>query len=147
MPARWWASVSRRNPGSKIEIRLGDALETVRGPEREQPTGLFFYRQDAASIVDAVQQFEADYERFEPKACRANAERFSARRFAAEFEAYAEKCWNTFESKAPDERALANPGDSLVPDYPEYVPLRSGIPGVDDQGDPFIEHERFHASG
>jgi glycosyltransferase involved in cell wall biosynthesis len=130
-----------------IAFGKGGALETVRGPEREHPTGLFFYRQDAASIVDAVQQFEADYERFEPKACRANAERFSARRFAAEFEAYAEKCWNTFESKAPDERALANSGDSLVPDYPEYVPLRSGIPGVDDQGDPFIEHERFHASG
>ena len=130
-----------------IAFGKGGALETVRGPESPQPTGLFFPSQEVASIVEAVQRFEADRDRFEPKACRANAERFSAERFASEFSLYAERCWNEFKSRTRGEHGLASPGDSLAPDYAGYVPLRSGIPGVDDETALYDEQERFRASG
>lgn len=130
-----------------IAFGKGGALETVRGPAHARPTGLFFPRQDVASIVEAVERFEAEQDRFEPSACRENAERFSTARFAAEFGVYAERCWSEFKSKTQGEHGLVSSADSRVSEYPGYVPLRSGIPGVDDEAGLYEEHERLHASG
>lgn len=44
-------------------------------------TGLLFAEQSAASIADAVRVFLTEEARFDPAACRANAERFSIARF------------------------------------------------------------------
>ena len=64
-----------------IAFGRGGALETVIGPDREQPTGLFFTAQTEEAIIDAVARFEAAADRFKPENCRANAKRFSRENF------------------------------------------------------------------
>jgi hypothetical protein len=63
----------------------GGALDTVRGPDLERPTGIFFGRQDARAIQEVVDTFERTADLFLPEACRSNATRFSAARFREEF--------------------------------------------------------------
>lgn len=60
-----------------IAFGRGGALETVV----DGSTGLFFSEQTVESIREAVDRFERTA--FDPAACRANAERFSAPRFRA----------------------------------------------------------------
>ena len=62
-----------------IAYGKGGALETVRDGAR--PTGLFFEEQDAEAIIAAVDAFEREPGRIRAEDCRANAQRFSARRF------------------------------------------------------------------
>jgi glycosyltransferase involved in cell wall biosynthesis len=65
-----------------IAYGRGGALETVRGlVNSANPTGMFFNRQTADSIVEAVDLFEQMAHRITPQACRANALRFSEERF------------------------------------------------------------------
>lgn len=72
-----------------IAYGKGGALETiVELGAAEPPTGLFFERQDAQSIVDAVQLFERNRELIEPRHCRANALRFSNERFCDQFSSF-----------------------------------------------------------
>lgn len=75
-----------------IAYGRGGALETIRGLDHEQPTGVFFHEQSATAIREAVAAFEASAPNISPAACRANAERFSAERFRAEFKAFVERC-------------------------------------------------------
>jgi len=49
--------------------------------EGEKPTGLFFYKQDAESLIDAINEFEKREDEFNPLNARRNAERFSESRF------------------------------------------------------------------
>lgn len=75
-----------------IAFGKGGALETVQGLDSKHPTGLFFAEQTVESIVATVRRFRAEEARFDPLACRANAERFSTERFLTEmtrFVAYA----------------------------------------------------------
>ncbi|MDB5874104.1 MAG: glycosyltransferase family 4 protein [Ramlibacter sp.] len=77
-----------------IAYGAGGSLETVRGLGRsERPTGLFFPEQTAASIVQAVEAFEAAGPVFDPAACREWAEGFSEERFSREFSECAERGW------------------------------------------------------
>jgi len=69
-----------------IAFGKGGAAETIRGLGNEKPTGVFFDRQDVASIVDAVGRFEQIT--IKPRDCRENAMRFSEERFRREFSAY-----------------------------------------------------------
>jgi glycosyltransferase involved in cell wall biosynthesis len=71
-----------------IAFGCGGVMETIRGPDADVPTGLFFAEQTAASIRAAVTEFETSADRFSPTACRRNAERFSALRFREAFRAY-----------------------------------------------------------
>jgi glycosyltransferase involved in cell wall biosynthesis len=65
-----------------IAYGRGGALETVRGlVNSPNPTGMFFNRQTADSIAEAVDLFEQMAHRITPQACRANALRFSEERF------------------------------------------------------------------
>ncbi|GEO42567.1 glycosyltransferase involved in cell wall biosynthesis [Skermanella aerolata] len=65
-----------------IAYGRGGALETVRGlVNSPNPTGMFFSRQTADSIAEAVDLFEQMAHRITPQACRANALRFSEERF------------------------------------------------------------------
>jgi glycosyltransferase involved in cell wall biosynthesis len=64
-----------------IAYGRGGALETIE----QDITGLFFYKQDVASLVDAVNRFLAIEDKFDPELIRANAKRFPRERFEYEF--------------------------------------------------------------
>jgi glycosyltransferase involved in cell wall biosynthesis len=66
-----------------IAFGRGGALETVKGLDAEQPTGVFFQEQSTSAIIDAVNAFEQNAARFSSQACRDNAERFSIEQFRA----------------------------------------------------------------
>ena len=82
-----------------IALGKGGALETVKGLDDDEPTGVFFARQEVGDLVEAVKRFEAEEARFLPEHCRRNALRFSAERFRAEFSRYVED--RVGEFKAP----------------------------------------------
>lgn len=75
-----------------IAYSHGGALETVRDIDMESPTGLFFHEQSVEAISAAIARFEQISSVITPENCRRNAERFSAARFRAEFQAYVESC-------------------------------------------------------
>ena len=64
-----------------IALGRGGALETVRGEAGSDRTGFFFLDDSAASIAQAVREFEALTVAPNAPSCRANAERFAATRF------------------------------------------------------------------
>jgi glycosyltransferase involved in cell wall biosynthesis len=59
----------------------GGALETVRGPDQPQPTGLFFEQQTPDAIAAAVERFEREGGAISPSDCRDNALAFAPERF------------------------------------------------------------------
>jgi glycosyltransferase involved in cell wall biosynthesis len=65
----------------------GGLIETVVSPDHAAPTGIFFYEHTPAAINAALDVFEAQRTAFDPRACRANAQRFSGERFRTEMEA------------------------------------------------------------
>jgi glycosyltransferase involved in cell wall biosynthesis len=62
----------------------GGATETVV----EGRTGVFFHEQSAASIVSAVEAFEAREQQFDSGSIRAHAEKFAPDRFQLQFAAF-----------------------------------------------------------
>jgi glycosyltransferase involved in cell wall biosynthesis len=64
-----------------IAFQMGGALETVV----EGVSGLFFGEQTSASLIDAVDRFEANADQFDPYTIRAQAEKFSIERFNKQF--------------------------------------------------------------
>ena len=89
-----------------IAFGKGGARETIVGVDASAPkgmtpgsaTGIFFSEQSAASIVAAVERFEATLETFTPQACRENAQRFGPERFQTEFTAFVETSWARFKA-------------------------------------------------
>lgn len=68
-----------------IAFGRGGAADIVRPLGRSgKPTGVLFARQNTASLIEAVEQFEANAETVTPLACHLNAERFSEERFDRE---------------------------------------------------------------
>jgi glycosyltransferase involved in cell wall biosynthesis len=65
-----------------IAYRAGGVMETVV----DGTTGLFFDAQTPESLIGALETFDAA--RFDPAACRAQAERFGPEQFRASFTAY-----------------------------------------------------------
>lgn len=72
-----------------IAYGRGGATETVEGGK----SGLFFYRQDADSLCQAIMDFEAVEKDFDPAQARTRAEEFSEARFAAAFRSQVEAAW------------------------------------------------------
>jgi glycosyltransferase involved in cell wall biosynthesis len=68
-----------------IAFGRGGALETIVPVGERQPSGVFFARQTAMAIRDAIDRFERLHKYITPAACRANAERFSAAVFRHAF--------------------------------------------------------------
>lgn len=66
-----------------IAFGRGGALETVKGLDAENPTGVFFAEQTVQAIIEAVTTFENNAHRFNANTCRDNAERFSIEQFRA----------------------------------------------------------------
>jgi glycosyltransferase involved in cell wall biosynthesis len=71
-----------------IAFGKGGVLETIKGLDQAVPTGVFYYEQTAAALMAAVDEFEDATPRISALACRANAERFSAKRFATEIKTF-----------------------------------------------------------
>lgn len=77
-----------------IAYGVGGATETVRDVrQRSEPTGLLFPHQTAASLAEAVEDFERLSGRISPDACRQWAETFSEARFKHEFSTLVEEAW------------------------------------------------------
>lgn len=79
-----------------IAYGRGGALETIINGQ----TGLFFYRQDPAYIVKAVQEFIKTEDNFDPARIRKSAERFPRSRFEREFKEFVAKKWEEFPYKS-----------------------------------------------
>lgn len=68
-----------------IAFGRGGSLETVIGPDKDKPTGLFFGSQTEDAIIEAVERFERLSSLFTPQNCRANAEKFTRENFRRNF--------------------------------------------------------------
>lgn len=73
-----------------IAYGKGGSLETVRGQDKDNPTGFFFNEQSVESICDAVKRFEALKTKILLEDCRKHAEEFSEERFRNEFKYFVE---------------------------------------------------------
>jgi glycosyltransferase involved in cell wall biosynthesis len=69
-----------------IAFGKGGSIETIRGLEHPQPTGVFFDEQTVPAVQHAVELFEREQHRISPAACRENALRFDSDRFRRQFE-------------------------------------------------------------
>jgi glycosyltransferase involved in cell wall biosynthesis len=74
-----------------IAFRKGGAMETVI----EGETGIFFDKQDAESLSEAVLSF--DSAKFNPQKIRAHAEKFGVERFKDEIKKFIEEEYNKFK--------------------------------------------------
>lgn len=68
-----------------IAFAKGAALESIRGLEDSNPTGIFFEEQTVGALMSAVERFEREHHRIDPAACRQNALRFGPERFKEDF--------------------------------------------------------------
>lgn len=67
----------------------GGALETVKGLEiKDNPTGVFFYKQNEDSLIKAISCFENNLEKIQTGDCRKNALNFSIGKFKKELKEY-----------------------------------------------------------
>lgn len=82
-----------------IAYGRGGALETVRGLDTAQPTGIFFDAQTSESLIDAVERFESEAGAIDALHCRENAERFSVDAFRRSFLAAVERAGEEFEAR------------------------------------------------
>ena len=92
------ASVEAQAAGCPvIAYGKGGSLETVIGWPAPDATGVFFDTQTLDALEAAVKLFESHEDRFQPEACRRNAERFGQERFQREFRATVEELWGRFQ--------------------------------------------------
>lgn len=81
-----------------IAYGKGGVLETLRGLDSPNPTGIYFNDQSASSVIGAVEEFERESRRISPAACRENALRFAPERFRREFAAVVEWAFDCFRT-------------------------------------------------
>ena len=82
-----------------IAYARGGVLETVRGLDAAQPTGVFYDAQTPESLVAAVERFESEGRAISARHCRENAERFSVDAFRQSFLAAVERASEEFEAR------------------------------------------------
>ena len=76
----------------------GGALETIRGLDQPEPSGVFFKEQTVGSLREAIQTLEEDSGRISAENCRRNAERFGPERFQEELGGFMEAAWEEFSA-------------------------------------------------
>jgi glycosyltransferase involved in cell wall biosynthesis len=86
-----------------IAFAGGAVVETIRGLDTAEPTGVFFMDQSVASIRGAVAAFEASAGRITAKSCRANAVRFAADLFRERFADYVAVALDDFRASRRSE--------------------------------------------
>ena len=77
-----------------IAFGKGGALETViplHNPQNQPPTGLFFEEQTVESLLEGVDQFEAEETQFSSADIRIHAETFSTERFLKTYSDYVKR--------------------------------------------------------
>ncbi|HHT1570721.1 TPA: glycosyltransferase family 4 protein [Klebsiella aerogenes] len=79
-----------------IAFGKGGVLETIIPEGNQNPTGVFFDKQESGSIIESVNKFESMQDLFEPTECRRNAEKFSEERFRTEINTYIRDKWTKF---------------------------------------------------
>ncbi len=79
-----------------IAFGKGGVLETIIPEGNQNPTGVFFDKQEPGSIIESVNKFESMQDLFEPTECRRNAEKFSGERFRTEINTYIRDKWTKF---------------------------------------------------
>lgn len=82
-----------------IAYGKGGALETIRGLNSENPTGIFFNEQSIEAIIKSVETFEEVRDKIRPQDCRENALRFSPERFREEFSFFVQRSWEDFKNR------------------------------------------------
>ncbi len=75
----------------------GGASETVVN----MITGVYFMEQDVLSILKAVETFESNIDKFDPRKIRQNALRFSKDRFEKEIKEFVEEKYHLFKEEKP----------------------------------------------
>jgi glycosyltransferase involved in cell wall biosynthesis len=82
-----------------IAYGLGGTLETVRDVKAygEMGTGLLFFEQTEAAIVDAVNAFEQYQSTLNPDIVRSHALSFSPSVFQDRYQAYLDRCYREFQ--------------------------------------------------
>ena len=82
-----------------IAYGLGGTLETVHDVREygEMGTGLLFYEQTEAAIVDAVNTFEQYHSALNPETVRSHALSFSPSVFRDRYQAFLERCYKEFQ--------------------------------------------------
>lgn len=110
-----------------IAFGKGGVLETVRGLDHPQPTGVFYPQQTVQSLIAAVNEFESAQARITAQACRVNAERFSVARFEQEIKAFVEtRLAAAHLSRLPSQPWMPQTSQSLVSELPSrVVPIKS----------------------
>lgn len=76
-----------------IAFGKGGALEIVQSSGQEHATGVLFPEQSVEAILKAVTRFERVAASLSPRACRANAERFSSRVFVEAIRSVVDEHW------------------------------------------------------
>ncbi|HCU2314785.1 TPA: glycosyltransferase family 4 protein, partial [Klebsiella aerogenes] len=71
-----------------IAFGKGGTLETVRPIGVNNPTGVFFDKQNISSVIDAVNKLDELRDTVSPEDCRNNAIKFSRERFDSEMKSY-----------------------------------------------------------
>ncbi|HDU3767611.1 TPA: glycosyltransferase family 4 protein [Klebsiella aerogenes] len=79
-----------------IAFGKGGVLETIIPEGNQNPTGVFFDKQEPGSIIESVNKFESMQDLFEPTECRRNAEKYSEERFRTEINTYIRDKWTKF---------------------------------------------------
>ena len=79
-----------------IALAKGGAVETIRGLEHLEPTGVFFPEPTPRALQEAVSLFERNEARISALACRSNALRFRSERFRQELRDLVRESWERF---------------------------------------------------
>jgi len=84
-----------------IAYGAGGALETVRDIHQhpDTGTGLFFFTQTEAALVEAVEKFEAHQGAFNPEYASTHAAQFDRKTFRERYLSFLENSWQKFRSR------------------------------------------------
>jgi len=82
-----------------IAFGRGGVLETVRPFPQEMPTGVFFEEPTPDSLIQAVELFERNRNRFDPQAIRENALPFDRERFREKIRSFVEEKYGAFRAR------------------------------------------------
>ncbi len=110
-----------------IAYGKGGVLETVRGIDHPEPTGIFYAEQTPESLIAAVAEFEAEAHHILPDTCRASAERFSTERFRQEIKTFVDTRVREVSLLQGQAALLPRPTVapvSVAPVYPTAVPMK-----------------------
>jgi hypothetical protein len=82
-----------REPSARKERAVG---MPPRASDEQYPTGVFFDEQNPESLVDAVEIFERNRDRFNPERIRAHVEPFDRKYFKEHMRQLIETSWEDF---------------------------------------------------